>query len=133
MRQVCQVDSRALLDHDAEAATRFHRLIRLPYLAHLNDADGLVPLYCGYRLTNEGRELGEAFVANRANPLSIRTVAVTLEAHMVPAKPWSGATAWQAADAAAEDLLFRLQRAGKIVRQGRDRYGCMWWRLTDEA
>lgn len=33
IRRICRVDSRADLDHDAEAAYSFHELIRKPYIA----------------------------------------------------------------------------------------------------
>lgn len=32
---LCNIDSRAELDHNAEAAEKFHRLIRLPFAEHL--------------------------------------------------------------------------------------------------
>lgn len=32
VRKTCQVDSRAQLDHDDEAAQRFHNLVRRPYV-----------------------------------------------------------------------------------------------------
>lgn len=33
---LCNIDSRAELDHNAEAAEKFHRLIRLPFVEHLS-------------------------------------------------------------------------------------------------
>lgn len=32
---ICEINSRAELDHNAEAAEKFHRLIRVPYQKHL--------------------------------------------------------------------------------------------------
>lgn len=32
LRSVCDIESRAELDHDAGAANKFHQLVRLPYL-----------------------------------------------------------------------------------------------------
>ena len=32
---LCDIDSRSELDHNAEAAEKFHRLIRLPFAEHL--------------------------------------------------------------------------------------------------
>lgn len=32
VREVCQVESRAELDHDPQAAHRFHSLVRIPFL-----------------------------------------------------------------------------------------------------
>lgn len=34
---MCDIDSRAMLDHDPIAAEKFHRLIRLPYAAYLEN------------------------------------------------------------------------------------------------
>lgn len=35
VRAICEVESRVELDHNAVAAERFHALIRLPYMRHL--------------------------------------------------------------------------------------------------
>jgi hypothetical protein len=36
IRRTCEVTSRVQLDHDPEAAARFHARVRLPYLNHLH-------------------------------------------------------------------------------------------------
>lgn len=36
IRAICEIESRAELDHDAVAAERFHALIRLPYQKHMS-------------------------------------------------------------------------------------------------
>ena len=38
---ICEIDSRAVLDHDPKAAEKFNRLIRLPYMAYLRQFDGM--------------------------------------------------------------------------------------------
>lgn len=38
LRILCGIDSRAQLDHDDKAATRFQDLIRLPYMQHIGTA-----------------------------------------------------------------------------------------------
>ena len=37
IREQCDVISRGALDHDAAAADKFHKLVRLPYMAWLDD------------------------------------------------------------------------------------------------
>ena len=37
IRAFCKIESRRLLDHDLEAATKFKKLFRTPYMAHIKD------------------------------------------------------------------------------------------------
>ena len=37
IRAFCNIESRRLLDHDLEAATKFKKLFRTPYMAHIKD------------------------------------------------------------------------------------------------
>lgn len=124
IRRECGIHSRAELDHNAEAASAFHARIRQPFLDHQDKLQSAwastAPkasraLYCGFELSAAGRAIGRDMIVQLGrDTISAPTLSSHLVNHMRAVEPWSHKTPWDAARAAAEDLIWIAVRAGVL-------------------
>lgn len=128
VRQVCGVSSRADLDHNREAARRFHALIRRPFLEYVQRREGLGQTFMGYRVTAQGIQAAYAHVSTFVQAISEAELGEVLLPYLIPVDPWEGVSRLDAAGAAARQVLFDLTRQGKVRSIGRGLVGERLWR-----